>query len=69
MSMFDPRRSAKPVGGPIAHGYLSLSLVAAMLIDHRHHPADAATGLNYGLDKVRFLAPVKSACGCGPRVH
>ena len=33
-------------GGPIAHGYLCLSLLAA--------------GLNYGLDKVRFLNPVKS---------
>ena len=48
-----------PFGGPIAHGYLSLSLVAAMLIEIGIIPNDAATGLNYGLDKVRFLTPVK----------
>jgi acyl dehydratase len=48
-----------PFGGPIAHGYLSLSLVAAMLIEIGIIPKDAASGLNYGLDKVRFLAPVR----------
>jgi acyl dehydratase len=47
-------------GGPIAHGYLTLSLVAALLIDLGIIPPDAASGLNYGLDKVRFIAPVKS---------
>src|ERR1700751_6318950 len=49
-----------PFGGPIAHGYLTLSLVAAMLMEIGVIPPDAATGLNYGLDKVRFLAPVKA---------
>lgn len=52
-------RREGPFGGPIAHGYLSLSLVAAMLIEIGIIPEDAATGLNYGLDKVRFLTPVK----------
>jgi acyl dehydratase len=47
-----------PFGGPIAHGYLSLSLVAAMVMELGVIPPDAATGLNYGLDKVRFIAPV-----------
>jgi acyl dehydratase len=47
-------------GGPIAHGYLSLSLVAAMVMELGAIPPDAATGLNYGLDKVRFIAPVKA---------
>jgi acyl dehydratase len=58
----DPERCAKesPFGGPIAHGYLSLSLVAAMLIEIGIIPPDAATGLNYGLDKVRFLSAVKA---------
>ena len=57
----DVERAARegPFGGPIAHGYLSLSLVAAMLIEIGIIPKDAATGLNYGLDKVRFLTPVK----------
>src|ERR1700756_40696 len=49
-----------PFGGPIAHGYLTLSLVAAMLMEIGIIPPDASTGLNYGLDKVRFLAPVKA---------
>jgi acyl dehydratase len=49
-----------PFGGPIAHGYLTLSLVAAMVMDLGVIPPDAATGLNYGLDKVRFIAPVKA---------
>jgi len=49
-----------PFGGPIAHGYLSLSLTAAMLMEIGIIPPDAASGLNYGLDKVRFLAPLKA---------
>src|SRR6201988_1998099 len=53
-------RRESPFGGPIAHGYLSLSLVAAMVMEVGVIPPDAATGLNYGLDKVRFVAPVKT---------
>jgi acyl dehydratase len=53
-------RRESPLGGPIAHGYLSLSLVAAMVMELGAIPPDAATGLNYGLDKVRFIAPVKA---------
>src|SRR5215467_1410132 len=49
-----------PFGGPIAHGYLTLSLVAAMVMELGVIPPDAATGLNYGLEKVRFIAPVKA---------
>ena len=57
-----------PFGGPIAHGYLTLSLVAAMLMEVGVIPPDAATGLNYGLDKVRFLAPVKAGARVRARV-
>ena len=53
-------RRESPFGGPIAHGYLTLSLVAAMIMELGVIPSDAATGLNYGLDKVRFIAPVKA---------
>ena len=49
-----------PFGGPVAHGYLSLSLVAPMAMEVGVVPPDAAAGLNYGLDKVRFIAPVKA---------
>lgn len=46
-----------PFGAPIAHGYLSLSLASRFLpeiVDVR-----MKMGVNYGLDKVRFPAPVK----------
>ena len=53
-------RRESPFGGPIAHGYLTLALVAAMVMELGVIPPDAATGLNYGLEKVRFIAPVKA---------
>jgi len=53
-------RRESPFGGPIAHGYLSLSLVAAMVMELGVIPPDAAGALNYGLDKVRFVAPVRA---------
>jgi len=56
-----------PFGAPIAHGYLSLSLVAAMLIEIGIIAPDAASGLNYGLEKVRILAPGK--VGSRVRTH
>ena len=49
-----------PFGAPIAHGYLTFALVGALVTELGVIPPDAATGLNYGLDKVRFIAPVKS---------
>jgi acyl dehydratase len=61
-------RRESPFGGPIAHGYLSLSLVAAMVMEVGVIPPDAATGLNYGLDKVRFIAPVKAGARVRARV-
>jgi acyl dehydratase len=48
-----------PYRAPIAHGYLSLSLVAALSMEIGAIPTDAVAAINYGLDKVRFLAPVK----------
>jgi acyl dehydratase len=46
-----------PFGGTIAHGYLTLSLLAP-LIGELVKVTDATTGVNYGLDKVRFPAPL-----------
>jgi acyl dehydratase len=46
-----------PFGGTIAHGYLTLSLVAPV-IQQLLHVSDASTGVNYGLDRVRFPAPL-----------
>lgn len=58
----DVERAKKesPFGGPVAHGYLTLSLLAPMAYDIGARPADTAAAFNYGLDKVRFLAPVKA---------
>lgn len=49
-----------PFGGTIAHGYLSLSLVATLAMKMGLAPRDASAVINYGLDKVRFITPVKA---------
>lgn len=49
-----------PFGGPIAHGYLSLSLLAALAMEIGAVPPDAATAVNYGIDKARFMTPVRA---------
>ena len=49
-----------PFGGPVAHGYLTLSLIAGLSLKLGIVPKDTAAALNYGLEKVRFLAPVRA---------
>src|SRR5918994_2764738 len=61
-------RRESPFGGPVAHGYLTLALVAPMAMELGVVPPDAAAALNYGLDKVRFLAPVKAGARVRNRV-
>src|ERR1700755_1980886 len=65
-----------PFRAPIAHGYLTLGMVAPLAMQVGVIPNDAAAGLNYGIDKVRFLAPVPAGarvrvrvvlCGSAPR--
>ena len=51
------RAAAGPFGGTIAHGFLTLSL-ATVLVHDVFEVADASMGINYGLNKVRFPAPV-----------
>ncbi len=46
-----------PMGGPIAHGYLTLSLLP-MLKDGVYTVEGVKAGINYGLNSTRFLAPV-----------
>ena len=55
----DPARAAResPFGGTVAHGFLTLSLLPSMLSDVLVM-ADAKLVVNYGLNKVRFPAPV-----------
>jgi acyl dehydratase len=47
-------------GGTIAHGFLSLSLLSRMAADAMLIPDGVKMAVNYGLDRVRFLAPVRS---------
>jgi acyl dehydratase len=49
-----------PFGGTIAHGFLALSLLSRMAADVMLAPDTLKMGVNYGFDRVRFLAPVKS---------
>jgi len=57
----DPIAAASAgLGGTIAHGFLSLSLLSRMAADAMLVPEGVRMALNYGLDRVRFLAPVKS---------
>lgn len=51
------KAKAGPFGGPIAHGYLTLSLLPQFFISSLH-VVQARMGVNYGLNKVRFPAPV-----------
>ena len=56
----DRERAAResPFGGTIAHGYLTLATVGPAQLEVWIAPAGIATALHYGLDKVRFVAPV-----------
>jgi acyl dehydratase len=56
----DPEKAAQtPFGGPIAHGFLSLSLLSFLNEQNSIHPENLAMGINYGSDKVRYLMPVR----------
>jgi acyl dehydratase len=55
----DPERAKTgPFGGPIAHGYLTLSLVNRFL-PQLLEVRGISMGVNYGVDRVRFPAPVR----------
>jgi acyl dehydratase len=57
----DPATAAQtPFGGTIAHGFLSLSLLSRMGAEAMLLPEGLKMAVNYGFDRVRFLAPVKS---------
>ena len=49
-----------PFGGTIAHGFLTLSMLTKMVEGQGVVPENVVMGLNYGFDKVRFLAPVRA---------
>jgi acyl dehydratase len=49
-----------PFGQTIAHGFLSLSMLSRMAAEGMLIPETVRMAVNYGLDRVRFIAPVKS---------
>ena len=56
----DQEKATKtPFGGTIAHGYLTLSLLARLNRDSALLPEGMTMAINYGSNKVRFLAPVR----------
>lgn len=57
----DPgRAAASPFGGTIAHGFLTLSLASRFVQGAVQPPDGVVMGVNYGFDRVRFLAPVRA---------
>ncbi|MGF6966902.1 acyl dehydratase [Paraburkholderia sp. WC7.3g] len=54
----DPERANResPFGGPVAHGFLTLSLIPALL--GKTVKIEQCMGINYGLNRVRFISPV-----------
>ena len=57
----DPEAAARtPFGGTIGHGFLTLSLLSRMGAEAILVPDNVRMVVNYGLDRVRFLAPVRS---------
>ncbi|MGS1016835.1 MaoC family dehydratase [Allosphingosinicella humi] len=57
----DPVAAARtPFGGTVAHGFLTLSLLSRMAADVMLVPDTTRLVVNYGFEKVRFIAPVRS---------
>ncbi|QNP44825.1 MaoC family dehydratase [Sphingomonas sediminicola] len=57
----DPEAAARtPFGGTIGHGFLTLSMLSRMAAEAMLVPGSIKMAVNYGLDRVRFIAPVRS---------
>lgn len=57
----DEEKAAQtPFGGTIAHGFLTLSMLVKMCEESGVMPENILMGINYGFNKVRFLAPVRA---------
>lgn len=66
----DPERAAQgPFGTTIAHGFLTLSLVVKLTSDIEIDVGQPKAALNYGLDRVRFTAPVPAGSRIRARVE
>jgi acyl dehydratase len=57
----DPEAAARtPFGGTVAHGFLTLSLLSRFAEDAMLRPEVVKMGVNYGFERVRFMAPVRA---------
>ncbi len=57
----DPERAAlTPFGGTVAHGFLTLSLLSAMGYDGQPEIEGAVMSVNYGMNRLRFVSPVRA---------
>jgi acyl dehydratase len=66
----DPARAAAgPFGTTVAHGFLTLSLLAPTAYEVLADVFAGATAFNYGLDKVRFVAPVRAGSRVRNRIR
>ena len=61
-------RRESPLGSTIMHGYLTLSLLARFVFEVGMVPEGVSQVFNYGLERVRFLAPVKAGASIRDRV-
>jgi len=59
--------AASPLGGTIAHGFLTLSLLVHLASQVMTPPDNLVMSVNYGFNKIRFLAPVR--VGAEVRAH
>ena len=66
----DVERAAREgaFGSTVAHGYLTLALLARFTYEVGLVPADAGQAFNYGLDRVRFMTPVRAGARVRDRV-
>lgn len=62
------RAAAGPFGGTVAHGFMTLSLLAPTAYQVLAEVFQGATAFNYGLDKVRFIAPVRAGARVRNRI-
>jgi acyl dehydratase len=66
----DVERAAREgaFGSTVAHGYLTLALLARFTYEAGLIPVDASQAFNYGLDRVRFITPVRAGARVRDRV-
>ena len=64
----DRAKRESPFGGTIAHGYLTLSMLAPLQEEIGVIPEGTRQAINFGLDKLRFLTPVKAGARIRMRV-